>query len=424
MARAARSPNYEDENPGVAAHLITATQPGCSDPRTSQRWRSSYDGDTTTADDTRTSAHPRAENSVHIAPRVDMIIDGAGHERRPANGHEPHEQIELLNDRYQLLQNLGRGNSGQVLLAFDVRFQQHVAIKMIDRTKKQFDPKVACRELQNQLLCASHPNIVQLLEVFLTEQHLAVVMEYADGGDLAHSLEARMQATVTGISEPQARILFQQLMIAVQFCHCLGIANRDIKLDNMMLHRGCHLKMCDFGFSKDTIGQSTCKSSCGTPEYIAPEVLFQGKYSGQSADIWSCGVSLYVLLTGRFPFSWPSDVEPGATAGKRLHKMLRRVLAGAYVPLPVSVSGSCQDLIASMLKPKTDERATVTEIMSHPWFIIGLPRGAMSINENLIQRRATARSPDSTCESGPCFQTSDELAALVASCKAVPDLER
>jgi len=325
-----------------------------------------------------------------------------------------------MNERYRVLRDLARGESGRVLHAIDLHTGQDVAIKLIDRTRKLFDPKIVGRELQNQLLCAAHPNIVQLREVFLTDQHLAIAMEYANGGDLAHYVDALMRHTGRGIPEAQARVLFQQLMVAVDFCHRLGIANRDIKLDNMMLNGGCELKMCDFGFSKDVVGQSTCKSSCGTPEYIAPELLFQGKYNGQSADIWSCGVSLYVLLSGRFPFSWPSDMDPSASQVKRMQKMFGRITTGAYLPLP-EVSLECQDLIARMLQPVATSRATAAEVMRHPWFATGLPRGLMTVNDQLLERRSAGAPPAATASAQRllCRQTSAELSLLVSGCKAV-----
>lgn len=317
----------------------------------------------------------------------------------------------LLNGRYRVLRDLARGESGQVQHAIDLQTGQDVAIKLIDRTRKLFDPRVVARELQNQHLCAAHPHIVQLREVFVTPQHLAIVMDYASGGDLAHYVDALMQHTGRGIPEPQARALFQQLMVAVDFCHRLGIANRDIKLDNMMLNGGCELKMCDFGFSKDVVGQSTCKSSCGTPEYIAPELLFQGKYDGKHADVWSCGVSLCVLLTGRFPFSWPEDIDPANNHVKRMQKMFARITAGDYMPLP-EVSWEAQDLIARMLQPNPDLRATTADVMRHPWFAAGMPRHLACVNTRLLTRTAASVSGDRSCR-----QTSGELARLVSECK-------
>ena len=280
-----------------------------------------------------------------------------------------------------------QGTFGFVDLAQDLAAgpSSRVAVKFLERGPGV--NRATLREIINHRLCAGHPHIVRFQEVFLTPRYLAIVMEYASGGDmfeyvLAHrehvavasactSAPPRQQQTVArGLPEPVARAFFQELVVAMQFCHELGIANRDIKLENALLDGGGDggggssgesdgggggermatddgdngisgpastsghgdsynkngqgngsngasqgqqrerggrrqqrrlrpsLKICDFGYSKNEFVDSRPKSVSGTPDYIAPEVLLNDAYDGKKADIWSCGVMLYVMLTG------------------------------------------------------------------------------------------------------------------------------
>ena len=151
--------------------------------------------------------------------------------------------------------------------------------------------KAVLREILNHRLCAAHPHIVRFIEVFLTPRHLAIVMEFAPGGDmfewvLAHRVHG---PGPSGLSEGDARHFFQQLVVAVEFAHELGVANRDIKLENTLLDdsraaaglaRLPDVKICDFGYSKNEFVDSRPKSVSGTPDYIAPEVRHNAKKRG------------------------------------------------------------------------------------------------------------------------------------------------
>ena len=181
------------------------------------------------------------------------------------------------------------------------------------------------REILSHRSCSAHPHIVRFREIFLTPRYLAIAMEYAAGGDLfEYTLRHNGH-----ISENQARHIFQQLMSAVAFCHSVGVVNRDIKLENaLLLDTGANpvLKLCDFGYSKNEQLDSACKTAAGTPEYVAPEmVLTQGNYNGKASDVWSCGIFLYVVLNGAYPF----HTEPGdKLAIKRMVKGIYKVSFG------------------------------------------------------------------------------------------------
>ena len=149
-----------------------------------------------------------------------------------------------------------------------------------------------------------HPNIIRFKEVVLTPTHLAIVMEYAAGGELFERI-----CEAGRFHEDEARYFFQQLVCGVSYCHAMQICHRDLKLENTLLDGSPapRLKICDFGYSKSSVLHSRPKSTVGTPAYIAPEVLSRREYDGKHADVWSCGVTLYVMLVGAYPFEDPKD---------------------------------------------------------------------------------------------------------------------
>ncbi|KAL0031961.1 hypothetical protein WJX79_009132 [Trebouxia sp. C0005] len=258
---------------------------------------------------------------------------------------------------YVKVRKLREGSSGSVHLAVDLRYGNQVAIKFIPRGSNSIH--VVAREVLNQRLCFHHPHIIQFREVFLSTDHLAIVSEFAAGGDLADYID-RHQAIYkkASMTESNALWLFHQLVTGVNFCHQMGIANRDIKLENtllMDLSERPLVKLCDFGYSKDEYQGSACKTLCGTPEYVAPEVLARESYNGKAADVWSCGVVLYTLLTGTFPFRDPEE--------QRLSQGINNVCR-AHISVRISVAQT-PGLVQSRLDEGLQKRCVVAFSMAH-----------------------------------------------------------
>lgn len=319
--------------------------------------------------------------------------------------HHPH---------LRYIRDINRGSSGFVVQALDLRTNREVAVKFIHRGPGSvFDAQHITRELLNHRLAGRHPNIVQLLEVFPTAHHLAIVMEFASGGDLSELIDQRAQRNLDGMPEGDAAWFMQQLVCAVDFCHRLGIANRDVKLDNMLLHGAGPrpmLRICDFGYSKDELGQSISKSTCGTPEYMSPEVLFEDRYDGKTADVWAMGVSMYVLLTGTFPFARESDAEVSNVI--RIQRMFARIIKGDMQPAP-HLSAECQDLLRRMLHPAPEKRASVAEVALHPWLARARPcLPPLRVNDQLISCMNKFGRP----AGAGCRQGAAEIVRLVAAC--------
>lgn len=149
------------------------------------------------------------------------------------------------------------------------------------------------------------------------------------------------------------------------------------------------VKICDFGYSKSSLLHSSPKSTVGTPAYIAPEVLKRRQYDGHKADVWSCGVTLYVLMVGAYPFDDPS--EP-----KNFRKTIERIMAVQYeIPDDVPISQSCKDLIEQIFVADPDRRISIDGIISHPWFRTNLPSDIdASLANYHLQARATGQSID------------------------------
>nr|KJB48514.1 hypothetical protein B456_008G073200 [Gossypium raimondii] len=204
-------------------------------------------------------------------------------------------------DRYDFVRDIGSGNFGVARLMRDKVTKELVAVKYIERGRK-IDENVQREIINHRSL--RHPNIVRFKEVILTPTHLAIVMEYASGGELFERICAAGR-----FNEDEARFFFQQLISGVSYCHAMQVCHRDLKLENTLLDGSPapRLKICDFGYSKSSVLHSQPKSTVGTPAYIAPEVLLRKEYDGKIADVWSCGVTLYVMLVGAYPFEDPDE---------------------------------------------------------------------------------------------------------------------
>ncbi|GJP50094.1 hypothetical protein CLOM_g9235 [Closterium sp. NIES-68] len=197
-------------------------------------------------------------------------------------------------------------------------------------------------------------------------------MEYAAGGELFERI-----CNAGRFSEDEARFFFQQLVAGISYCHSMQICHRDLKLENTLLDGSPapRLKICDFGYSKSSLLHSQPKSTVGTPAYIAPEVLSKKEYDGKTADVWSCGVTLYVMLVGAYPFEDPDDP-------RNFRKTIGRIMSVQYhVPPYVRLSPECKHLLSRIFTANPTKRITMPEIKRHPWFLRNLPADLMHEND-------------------------------------------
>ena len=290
------------------------------------------------------------------------------------------ESLPDLSPRYQVLREIGRGNFGNVVLAKDVEYDMPVAIKLLQR-----GPRLAANRIYvgREILhhgSLHHPFVITLYGVFLTREYVCIVMELADHGDVFTLMKRKTSSS--GIGEEGARYLFQQLIIGLDYVHRSGVANRDLKLENLLLARATDpgqasmLKICDFGFSKHE-QNSSARSGVGTPMYMSPEIIMGGcRYDAKKTDVWSAGVVLYTMLSGTYPFDQKSPTQA------------QDVILGRYIPLDESlpISAEAKELVGMMLTPSPTERASVADIMQHVWFKKGLPEATDQINSVYLSR--------------------------------------
>ncbi|KAF4349076.1 hypothetical protein G4B88_029045 [Cannabis sativa] len=208
-----------------------------------------------------------------------------------------------------------------------------------------------------------------------------------------------------------ARYFFQQLISGVNYCHSLQICHRDLKLENTLLDGSPapRLKICDFGYSKSSLLHSRPKSTVGTPAYIAPEVLSRREYDGKLADVWSCGVTLYVMLVGAYPFEDQDDP-------KNFRKTIQRIMAVQYkIPDYVHVSQDCRHLLSRIFVASPMRRITLKEIKNHPWFLKNLPRELTEPAQLVYYQRENP---------GFSLQTVDQIMKIVGEARTPPPVSR
>ncbi|KAL9254508.1 Serine/threonine-protein kinase SAPK2-like protein [Drosera capensis] len=304
-------------------------------------------------------------------------------------------------ERYEIVKDIGAGSFGVAKLVRDRWTKELFAAKFIERGSK-IDEHVG-REIINHSTLM-HPNIIRFKEVLLTPTHLVIVMEYASGGELFHRICDNGR-----FSEDEARFFFQQLISGVSYCHSMHICHRDLKLENTLLDGSCapRLKICDFGYSKSTVWHSQPKSAVGTPAYIAPEVLSRKEYDGKIADVWSCGVTLYVMLFGSYPFGDPADQS-------NFRKTICRVLTVQYtIPDHIQISMECRHLLSRIFVANPEKRITIREMMSHPWFLKNLPIELM--DGASWQRTGGINQPS---------QSTEEILSLIQEARKPPEQPR
>ncbi|PSC72848.1 sulfur stress regulator [Micractinium conductrix] len=267
--------------------------------------------------------------------------------------------------KYEKIRDLDKGAFGWVQHARNQQTGEEVAVKFIELGQR-FYQKYVEREIINHRLLA-HPHIVGFKEVF----HLAIVMEYVGGGNLQQYVEAAGR-----LPEWQARCFFQQLILALQYCHAsLHIAHRDIKLGNVLLNTKYQipiLKLCDWGYSKSTQWGSTPRTRVGTAAYISPEVArSRGDkgYDTEKADVWSAGVTLYCMLAGRYPFM---DVDQQVRL-KKIQDLSPVDVEAALGKLPSDVSPDCVALLRRIFAIEPAQRPSLTDLMADVWFRQFLP---------------------------------------------------
>ncbi|XP_059317960.1 CBL-interacting protein kinase 2-like [Lycium ferocissimum] len=260
----------------------------------------------------------------------------------------------VLMQKYDLGRLLGQGNFAKVYYGRNLETGRSVAIKVIDKEKvlKAGLIEQTKREISVMAL-VEHPNVLQLYEVMATKSKIYLVVEHAKGGELFQKL------TKGKLKEKLARKYFQQLISAVECCHSRGVYHRDLKPENVLLDDNGNLKVSDFGLSalaESKRQDGLLHTTCGTPAYVAPEVINRKGYDGAKADIWSCGVILFVLLAGYLPFQDSNLME--------MYGKIRK----AEFKCPNWFPSEVRKLLSRILDPNPHTRISIAKIKENSWF--------------------------------------------------------
>ena len=292
----------------------------------------------------------------------------------------------------------------------EIKTNKLCAVKLIKRPVPQVLLPFLSQEISIQAqLGRQHENIIDLEGILLTPFYLAIVLEYASGGPLTRYICERAQIKSSGskssggsgaradaaadssptahrqlfLSEVEALYFFKQFISAVEFCHKNGFAHRDLKLDNTLLDKNAPptIKISDFGFAKGSAEENTF-TTIGTPCYMSPEVLTTGTtkkgYNAKRADVWACGVLLFAMLFGAFPFD-STDHDPNSIT--TVHDILEQQLASLTKDQKWNLPGvdlnlvsvDCQSLLRRIFTIDPAKRIKIEDIKEHPWYKQEMP---------------------------------------------------
>eukprot|EP00993_Chasmostoma_nieuportense_P000279 NODE_1259_length_1579_cov_30.289945_g1189_i0.p1 GENE.NODE_1259_length_1579_cov_30.289945_g1189_i0~~NODE_1259_length_1579_cov_30.289945_g1189_i0.p1 ORF type:complete len:506 (+),score=121.71 NODE_1259_length_1579_cov_30.289945_g1189_i0:52-1569(+) len=280
-----------------------------------------------------------------------------------------------FHDRYSLQERLGRGSYAVVHRCIHTETKKHHAVKIISKAKTSPSQLKDLQQEVDIMKEASHRNIINVLDVMDTPASLFLVLELVDGGDLFQVIMKLVSYT-----EGVAATLMYNLLQALDYLHTLGIVHRDLKPDNMLLLHKLptsklqpndtpallsSIKVADFGFATKCGPEDTLVKCCGTPYYLAPEILKVGVFKtgppyGLQCDLWSSGVIAYVILCGWPPFQ-----------GKTRDQLFRTIVAGRFrfdkQTVWDTISDQAKDFVAKLLVVDPTQRLTAAQALQHPW---------------------------------------------------------
>ena len=266
------------------------------------------------------------------------------------NGNYPSTKMKF----YKYGRLLGKGAFGKVNLSLHILTGRLVAIKSINKTKITTERQKSKIQIETSIMktLSKSDHIVKMFETYETQKHICIVMEYICAGDLLSYIRKRSK-----LNEQIAKYIFKQIILGLQFIHNHNIVHRDIKLDNILIDLDNKIKICDFGVSKRVVNNDKMFDHCGTPTYIAPEILRNKGYEGYGVDVWSSGVVLYAMLSGTVPFK-----------GNDLNELHDVIMKGSYKEIK-DISNEASHLLKCILEVDPRKRISVNDILFHPWLI-------------------------------------------------------
>ena len=268
---------------------------------------------------------------------------------------------------------IGQGAFGKVNLGLNVLTGRVVAIKSFKTTPiKKFQHKMKKIQYETELMKRfNHKNITKILEVFNDEEYMLIIMEYINGGNLFSFVKKRRK-----LSEKMAKFLFRQIILGIQHIHSKKVVHRDIKLENILIDFDNNVKICDFGIGKVLENEDELLyDKCGTPMYMAPEIILANDdngYKGFPVDIWSSGITLYIMLSGSLPFNIKNknnnkeDMALNSIKDKN-NIFLQNQIVNVKPKEIENISIEAKNLLKGLLNKNPSKRLTCSQILNHPW---------------------------------------------------------
>ena len=282
---------------------------------------------------------------------------------------------------------IGQGAFGKVNLGLNILTGRIVAVKSFDKNNSELTGDNMKKILYETDLMKklNHPNITKILEMFEDEKYFMIIMEYINGGNLFSFVKKRRK-----LSEKTAKFLFRQIIQGIKYIHEQNIVHRDIKLENLLIDLNNNVKICDFGIGRKIKNKNQLlHDQCGTLMYMAPEILLSSKEKGYEpfpVDIWSSGISLYIMLSGTLPFNYKNkkneddeeeeenEEEEESFSEKSKSKKneednfkLQYSIVYKEPKKIEKISGEARDLLKGLLNKDPKKRLTCEQILNHPW---------------------------------------------------------
>ena len=274
---------------------------------------------------------------------------------------------------------IGQGAFGKVNIGLNVLSGRVVAIKSFNKAKLTLNSENMKKILYetNLMQKLNHPNITKILEMFEDDKFIFIIMEYINGGNLFSFVKKRRKLT-----EKIAKILYKQIILGIKHIHSKNIVHRDIKLENILIDLNNTVKICDFGIGVILDSENQLLyDQCGTPMYMAPEILLSSKkkgYKGFPVDIWSSGIALYIMLSGTLPFNIKKDEKSKEKNSENFGDDDINSQSNNNYELQYSIvkknpkhiekiSDEARDLLHGLLNKDPNKRLTIDEILNHPW---------------------------------------------------------
>jgi len=289
-----------------------------------------------------------------------------------------------ITENYDIKEEVGKGAFSVVKLAVNKKTGEKVAVKIINKTKASSEADAKRLQTEVEILKkVKHPNIISLKDLYDTPEELYLVMELVTGGELFDKIVQKGQ-----YSEKDASAMVKKILGAVDYLHHNNIAHRDLKPENLLLRGNddTDVMLSDFGLSKIT-GQSMMETACGTPYYVAPEVLSASGYD-KEVDLWSVGVITYLLLCGFPPFY-----------GESLPEVFEQIMKAEFDfpdPYWTEISGDAKDFIQKLLIADSKKRLTAATALQHPWIQKGGTGKVLNVKDKLTNFNITRKESKSS----------------------------